>query len=115
MSDSLQPCGLQATRLLCPWDSPGKNTGVVCHALLQGIFATWGLNVRLFCLLNWQGVLYQEKPNNDYVKCKFSKTEAAGWGRNILSLIMSSASLKELLATQSCLLYLGQNAVDTTH
>ena len=29
---------------LCPWDSPGKNTGVGCHALLQGIFPTWGLN-----------------------------------------------------------------------
>ena len=28
----------------CPWDSPGKNTGVGCHALLQGIFLTWGLN-----------------------------------------------------------------------
>ena len=30
-----------ATRLLCPWDSPGKNTGVGCHVLLQGIFWTW--------------------------------------------------------------------------
>ena len=29
--------GLQPARLLCPWDSPGKNTGVSCHALLQGI------------------------------------------------------------------------------
>ena len=28
--------------LLCPWDSPGKNTGVGCHALLQGIFPTLG-------------------------------------------------------------------------
>ena len=27
-----------AARLLCPWDSPGKNTGVGCHFLLQGIF-----------------------------------------------------------------------------
>ena len=30
------PCGLQPTRLLSPWDSPGKNTGVGCHFLLQG-------------------------------------------------------------------------------
>ena len=29
---------------LCPWDSPGKNTGVGCHALLQGIFPTQGSN-----------------------------------------------------------------------
>ena len=38
MSDSLRPHGphgLQPTRLLRPWDSPGKNTGVGCHLLLQ--------------------------------------------------------------------------------
>ena len=35
MSDSLRPHGLQRTRLLCPWDSLGKNTGVGCHFLLQ--------------------------------------------------------------------------------
>ena len=33
---------LQPTRLLCPWYSPGKNTGVGCHALLLGIFSTQG-------------------------------------------------------------------------
>ena len=31
----LRPHGLQPSRLLCPWDSPGKNTGVGCHFLLQ--------------------------------------------------------------------------------
>ena len=36
------------------WDSPGKNTGVGCHALLQGIFPTQGLNPRLLGLLHWQ-------------------------------------------------------------
>ena len=41
---TLQPHGLSPIRLLCPWDSPGKNTGVGCHALLQGIFPTQGLN-----------------------------------------------------------------------
>ena len=40
VSDSLQLHGLQPTRLLCPWDSPGKNIGAGCHALLQGIFLT---------------------------------------------------------------------------
>ena len=34
VSDSLQPHGLSPARLLCPWDSPGKNTGVGCHVLL---------------------------------------------------------------------------------
>ena len=41
-------------RLLCPWDSPGMNTGVGCHALLQMIFLTQGLNLCHLCLLLWQ-------------------------------------------------------------
>ena len=43
-----------ATRLLCPWDSLGKNTGVGCHALLQGVFLTQGQNLHLSRLLHWQ-------------------------------------------------------------
>ena len=39
-------------------NSPGKNTGVSCHAFLQGIFPTQGLNPHLLCLLHWQWVLY---------------------------------------------------------
>ena len=35
MSDSVRPHRRQPTRLCCPWDSPGKNTGVGCHFLLQ--------------------------------------------------------------------------------
>ena len=35
VSDSVQPHRQQPTRLLCPWDSPGKNTGMGCHFLLQ--------------------------------------------------------------------------------
>ena len=36
VSDSVRPPhGLQPARLLCPWDSPGKNTGVACHFLLH--------------------------------------------------------------------------------
>ena len=35
VSDSSRPHRRQPTRLLCPWDSPGKNTGVGCHFLLQ--------------------------------------------------------------------------------
>ena len=54
MSDSLQPYEPQPTRLLCPWDSPSKNTEVGCHALLQGIFPTQGSNPCLWCFLHWQ-------------------------------------------------------------
>ena len=35
VSDSVRPHRRQPTRLPCPWDSPGKNTGVGCHFLLQ--------------------------------------------------------------------------------
>ena len=51
VSSSLQPHGLYPSRLLCPWDSPGKNVGVGCHSLLQGIFPTKKSNL---CLLHWQ-------------------------------------------------------------
>ena len=44
MSNFLQPYGLQPARLLCPWNSPGKNIGVGSHSLLQGIFPAEGLN-----------------------------------------------------------------------
>ena len=40
MSDSLLLHGLQLSRLLCLWNSQGKNTGVGYHVLLQGIFLT---------------------------------------------------------------------------
>ena len=36
VSHSLWPHGLQSVRVLCPWDFPGKNTGVGSHILLQG-------------------------------------------------------------------------------
>ena len=44
MSNSLQPHRLQPTRLFRPWNFPGKNTGLGCHFLLQGIFLTQELN-----------------------------------------------------------------------
>ena len=45
MSNSWDPA--EPTRFLCPWDFPGKNTGVGCHFLLQGIFPTQVSNPRL--------------------------------------------------------------------
>jgi len=41
-------------RLLCPWNFPGKNTGMDFHFLRQGIFLIQGLNPSLLCLLRWQ-------------------------------------------------------------
>ena len=42
----LRPCGLSPATLLGPWYFPGKNTGVGCHFLLQGLFLTQDLNPR---------------------------------------------------------------------
>ena len=53
--DSLGPRGLQLARLLCPWNSPGKNTGVGCNFILQRIFPTQGLNLDL---LHYRQILY---------------------------------------------------------
>ena len=49
MSDSLRPQGLQPARLLCPWNVSGKNAGVGCRFLLQGIFSIQGLIPHLLC------------------------------------------------------------------
>ena len=52
-------------RLLCPWDSPGKNTGVGSHTLFQGIFPTQGLNPRLLhWLMGSLPLAPPEKPNS---------------------------------------------------
>ena len=56
VSDTLWPQGLQPTRLLCPWHSPGKNTRVSCHSLLQGIFPTQGSKSGL---LHCRQIIYQ--------------------------------------------------------
>ena len=68
MSDYVELHRRQPTRLLCPWDSPGKNTGVGCHALLQGIFPTQESNL---CLLHCRQSLYPlshvGSPNADHI------------------------------------------------
>ena len=53
---TLRCYGLQHARLLCPRDSPGKNTGVGCHFLLQGIFLIQESNP---CLQHCRQILYR--------------------------------------------------------
>ena len=63
-SNSLQPHGVWPTRLLCPCNSPGKNIGLGCHFLLQGIFLTQGSNLgllycrRMLYCLSYKGRLW---------------------------------------------------------
>ena len=70
--------GLQPIRLLCPWDSPDKNTEVGCHFLLQGIFQTQGYNLGL---LHWWWILYhlrlQENPPK--LECDPQRTRGVEW------------------------------------
>ena len=58
MSNTLRVHGLKLTRLLCPWDSLGKDTRVGCHALLQRIFPTQGSNPHLLQLLHCRRIPY---------------------------------------------------------
>ena len=70
------------TRLLCPWASPSKNTGVGCHFLLQGTFPAQGLNPRLLHLLHWQEgslpLAPPEKPRTWVIELK-GGDEAGPW------------------------------------
>ena len=56
--NSLRLCGLEPVRLLCQWDSPGKNTVVGCHFLFQGIFQTQGLKLHLSISFIGRQILY---------------------------------------------------------
>ena len=66
MSNSSRPHRPQPARILCPWNSPGKNTGVGCHSVLQGILPTQGSNSRL---LNCRQVFQCLNPPGKYLKC----------------------------------------------
>ena len=52
---TLRPHGLYPTRVICPWTCPGKNTGVGCHTLLQGIFPT---QESILSLLHFRQIVY---------------------------------------------------------
>ena len=56
------------TRLLCLRDSSGKNTGMGCHALVQGIFLTQRSNTSLLWLLHCRRILYHWAPRPFYTK-----------------------------------------------
>ena len=60
---TLPPRELQPSRLLCPWNSPGKNTGVDSHFILQGLFPIQGWNLGLLhCWQTLYCLSHQESP-----------------------------------------------------
>ena len=74
----VQLYGLQPTRLLHPWDFPGKSTGVGCHCLLQRIFPTQGSNPGLpHCRQSLYHLIHQGSPRFlDLVVYPFSRNLA---------------------------------------
>ena len=68
VSDSLPLHGLQPTRLLCPWDSPGQNTRMGSHSLLQGIFPTQESNPGVLpCRQIFYHLSHKRTPNFRYM------------------------------------------------
>ena len=63
------PHGLLLTGLLCLWDSPGRNSGVGCHAFLQGNLPKQGLNLHLQCLLHYRWILNCWAIGEAHIKC----------------------------------------------
>ena len=80
-----------AHRLLCLWDSPGKNTGVSCHALLQETYSTQGSNLCLLWLLHCRQILYHWATG----KVQVDAWQTDKWGASILSRI-NSLKIKDL-------------------
>ena len=85
MSECMWPHGLEPTRLLYPWNSPGKNTGVGCCALLQGIFPTQGSNLSLMHFrqilyrLSYQGTFIIVEHTELNVFFKYSQVQVLIW------------------------------------
>ena len=70
--------------ILCPWNSPGKNTGVGCHALLQGIFPTQGWNSGL---PHCRQILYQLSQLSEILRDENS--------RNLICLLRNLYAVQE--------------------
>ena len=96
LSDSVTPWTV-AHRLLCPWDSPGKTTGVGFHSLLKEIFLIQGLNPGI---LHWRQIVYrlshQGSPSHRYCYCKISLNDDVK--QRILSMLHSRC----LVSVNSC-------------
>ena len=101
MSDSLQPHGLQPSRLFYPWDSPGKNTEVGCHFLLQGIFPTQGSNLGL---PHCRKTLYRLSHQEDLVmwwKLSVKETQCSGSDKKSIMLEAKTAKTNSAESSHS--------------
>ena len=93
-------------RLLCPWDFPGKGTGVCCHFLLHGVFPTQGLIPRFLCLLHGQVRSLPLEPPGMIL----DKPHAPLGGSPIVKVMPCMT----LFSQQACLTWLGLSWVHVT-
>ena len=88
MVNSLQPHGLRLARLLCPRNFSGKNTGVGCHFLFQGIFPT-------LHLLHWQAGSSPQVPPGEALSacwlrsCKWTLGMSPSWDEKLSPIPLS--------------------------
>ena len=83
MSDSVRPCRWQPTRLPCPWDSPGKNTGVGCQFLLQCMKVKSESEVAQSCLTLCD---HMDSSLPSSSACGFFQSRVLEWGAITFSL-----------------------------
>ena len=97
------PMDCSPPRLLCPWDSPGKNNGEGSHSLLQGIFPTQGSNRDLS---HCRQILYclSHQGSSEFGKPHFNGTECSMWFHIWIKSKMWTVSQKTSLLTRSVLL-----------
>ena len=95
-------CTLCTARLLCPWDSPGKNTRVGCYALFQGIFPTQGPNPGL---PDCRQILYHLSHQGNLIKPKiiFISNELLVYLALYLLVYFVGVTIYEFLSQASCL------------
>ena len=107
MSDSLRPHGLQPTRLLCPWDFPGKSTGVGCHCLLHKhlyfllLFLFTNVSSPFTSLLLWNMlpficIFLKCTTNQTQQHCRLVSPKWSEWSSNSSCSAMFMASLKSV-------------------
>ena len=98
VSDSWQSPGLQPARPPCRWDPPGKNTGVGCHALLQGIFPNQRLNPGLpHCRKILYCLSYLGSPVIEYILCVKTCTRRRRWHPTLVLLPGKSHEWRSLV------------------
>jgi len=107
-----QLCPTLCNPVVCPWDSPGKNTGMDCHSLLQGIFLIQGLNPGL---LHCRKMLYHLRSSERANFCFTDYAKAFNYvDHNKLWEILTEMGIPDHLTCLLRNLYAGQEATVRT-